>query len=167
MRDWLLIPPIKLKLRLQIGERLLVPPIKLKLRLQIGERLITNTTHQTKTEIANSWEITNTTHQTKTGFANRWETSNRNPPGPIKLSSQLTCFKLCWAFYQSLHPSCAKMLVETHLLSQARIHLDLQDWTRNGHRILGGMNSCCELFGHGVFVGFASPFSLWTFLLPK
>ncbi len=46
------------------------------------------------------------------------------------------------------------------------MHLDLEDWIRNGHRILGGMDSCCELFGHGVFVGFASPF-FGDFSLPK
>jgi hypothetical protein len=61
-----------------------------------------------------------------------------------------------------------KCLGQTHLLEPSRHTIfDLQDWIRNGHRnFLGGMDSCCELFGHGVFVGFASPF-FGDFSLPK
>jgi hypothetical protein len=68
------------------------PPIKLKLRLQVGGRLVTATPWKNISHIqvfVTNFFFPNPTNKTETAIASRWETSNcNNPLGPIKLSSQ-------------------------------------------------------------------------------
>jgi hypothetical protein len=60
--------------------------------------------------------FSNSTHKTETGTAHWSETTNRNPPGPIKLSSQSAAGVTCFAVPCTNLCTLFKMLGQNHFL---------------------------------------------------